>query len=109
MDDFSPAPIAPSLDFTEAAPDPELVSEDVQLSESYFHPAWGKVSEIFDEYLSQTRYGCGDPKLPAEEYKIEDQVNKRVAAKLTEVLLRIQNAVESVESIKRDNWKQGGK
>lgn len=105
MDDFSPAPIAPALDVSEPQVDPELLSEDVQLSESFFHPAWSKVAEIFDEVLAQTQYGTNDAKLPADEYKIEDQVNKRVAAKLKEVLLRIQSAVESVESIKAESKK----
>lgn len=101
MDDYSLPPIAPGLDFTETQPDPELVSEDVKLSDSYFHPAWGKVQDLLTEKIDQTAYGTANANLTAEEYKIEDLVNKRVAKELKEILLRIQNAVESVESIKR--------
>lgn len=106
MDDFSLPPIAPQLEQELVEQEQELIQEDVQLADAYFHPAWAKVQATFDEFIKAAQYGCSKPDLPADEYKIEDQVNKRVASILTDVLVRIQNAVEAVESTKRTT---GGK
>lgn len=106
MDDFSLPPIAPQIEQEIAEQEIELHQEDVKLADAYFHPSWAKVQEILNEVIDASRYGSANAKLPADEYKIEDLVNKRVAAQLQDLLVRIQNAVESVETIKRAN---GGK
>lgn len=99
MDDYSPAPIAPQVDLELKEQEQELVREDVALADAYFHPSWAKVQDLLTEVIEANKFGCANPNLLADEYKIEDLVNKRVASKLQEVLVRIQNAVESVEQI----------
>lgn len=100
-DDFSLPPIAPPIDPEIIEQEAELQQEDVRLADAYFHPSWAKVQDILNEVIEASRYGSANANLPADEYKIEDLVNKRVAAQLQDLLVRIQNAVESVETIKR--------
>lgn len=106
MDDFSLPPIAPQVEQELIEQEQELHQEDVRLADSYFHPSWAKVQDILNEVIEASRYGSANPNLPADEYKIEDLVNKRVAGQLQDLLVRIKNAVESVESTKRA---KGGK
>jgi hypothetical protein len=101
MDDFSPAPIAPSLENSDEIEESLDIREDVKLSNAYFHPAWDKVVDLFLEKIEAYRFGCTDFALASDEYKVQDMTNKRVAVELNEILTRVQDAVETTESVKR--------
>lgn len=102
MDDYSPKPIAPGLDFMpEEETLDEFIAKDQRIAKSYFHPQWEGVQDLFEEKVEALRIGCTDSSLSAEEYKIEDLVNKRVAVHLKDILVQVQNAVNSTEKRKR--------
>lgn len=98
MDDYSPTPIAPSLDFVPEEETLEtFLEKDQRVAKAYFHPQWDGVQDIIEEKIETLRLGCLDSTLPADEYKIEDLVNKRVAVHLKDILIQVQNAVTATE------------
>lgn len=98
MDSYSPIPIAPQIDFMPEEEELEtFLAKDQRISKAYFHPHWEGVQDLLEEKIEALRVGCLDSTLSAEEYKIEDLVNKRVAVHLKDVLVQVQNAVTSTE------------
>lgn len=101
MDDYSPAPIAPGLEFAQVEDDnSELVAQDQRIAKAYFHPAWAGVEDMFMEKIEALRIGCTDTSLDPIQYTVSDQGDKKAAATLTEILMRVKNAVQSTESRK---------
>lgn len=97
-DDYSPAPVAPGLELIpEDEQFEELFTRDNRIAKAYFHPQWQGVQDILEDKIEVLRVGCLDASLPAEEYKIEDLANKRVAIHLKDVLVQVQNAVNATE------------
>lgn len=102
MDDHSLRPIAPSLDFEAEELDNELQAETKQLADSYFHPAWGSVEQMFIETIEALENAASvDASLLASEYKIDALSNVKSAAVLKGILGRVKDAVEAVESADR--------
>jgi len=97
MDDFSPKPIAPSFDYEEVEQEQVLDQETKQLADSYYHPAWIQVENMFVEELERLSLPVAR-NLPAEEYKIEGVANEKVAAVIKSIWKRVQDAVEATES-----------
>lgn len=101
MDDYSPAPIAPGLDFAQVEDDnSELVEKDQRVAKAYFHPAWAGVEDMFLERIEALQVGCTDPSIEPIQYAVKDQANKLAAATVMEILMRVKNAVQSTESRK---------
>jgi hypothetical protein len=97
-DTYSPRPIAPQIDFMPEEETLEgFLEKDQRVAKSYFHPQWDGVQDLFEEKIEALRVGCTDSQLNAEEYKIEDLVNKRVAVHLKDILIQVQNAVTATE------------
>lgn len=102
MDDYSPRPLAPSIDYIEDTETPEaFLVKDAGLTRAYFHKDWKEVQDLFEDKIEALRVGCTDLSLPADEYKIEDISNKKVAMHLKDILMQVQNAVTSTEQRKR--------
>lgn len=109
MDDQGIKPTAPLVDASVEEDQDQLASiHDKEVSKAYFHPAWIEVEKMFLEAFELCSQPV-DPKLSAEEYKIEGISNTKVKAKLTEILARVKNAVEAVESAEPRVTKRGGK
>lgn len=103
-DDYAPQPIAPTLDFMPQEETLEnFLEKDQRIAKSYFHPQWDGVQDLFEDKIEALRVGCTDTSLPAEEYKIEDVVNKRVAVHLKDILVQVQNAVTATEKRRKGN------
>lgn len=97
MDDFSPRPVAPSLDRMEAdLQDQELDQVTKNISDSYFHPAWAAVEQMFNEVIDE----CSQPvdeRLLAEEFKIKSLANQQTKHKLLAIWGRVKDAVSAIE------------
>ena len=104
MDDYSPQPIAPSLSLEPEEETLEnFLEKDQRLAKSYFHGSWEAVQDIFEDKIEALRVGCLNADLSAEEYKIEDLANKRVALHLKDILVQVQNAVTATEKRRKGN------
>lgn len=102
-DDYSPQPIAPSIDYIPEEETLEnFLAKDQRVAKSYFHPQWDGIQDLFEEKIDVLRVGCTDSSLSAEEYKIEDLVNKRVAVHLKDILVQVQNAVTATEKRRKE-------
>lgn len=84
--------------------------QDRETAEAFFHPAWSKVQQLFLDGIELCEQPV-DPKLSAEEYKIEGLSNAKVKAKLQEILAKVADAVQAVESTPKEAKRrtQGGK
>lgn len=89
----------PMLDVEGENPEGDTLAsqQDQDTAAAFFHPAWDKVAEIIHEGIVLCESPV-DPKLSAEEYKIEGLSNAKVKAKLNEILIKVANAVSAVES-----------
>lgn len=95
MDDFSIPPVAPTLDFTELPEEPEVDPKDKALADAFYaSPVEQLLLEEIDSLNQQT-----DEKLPADEYKITELSKRKAINALERTLLRIKDAVQTVESI----------
>jgi hypothetical protein len=111
VDDFSPVPIAPALAVEPEQVDPEYLVEDKRVADAFYHPAWDKVLKQFNEEL-EALHQPTDPNLIAEEYKIADLSKKQAIVIIERVVGRVKDAVQAVESVesdKRNKSSQGGK
>lgn len=100
-DDYAPPPIAPGLEFVDQdETSEELIAQDQRLAKSYFHPAWEGIEQLFIDEIESLRIGCTNGSLPNDEYIVEDKALKKTAAKLTDILMRVQNAVRETEKRK---------
>lgn len=98
MDDYGLRPTAPLVDRSVEPSQDELATQhDKEVSKAFFHPAWVEVEKMFLEAIELCSQSV-DPKLAADEYKIEGISNTKVKAKLTEILQRVKDAVQAVES-----------
>lgn len=95
MDDFSIAPIAPSVDFTELPIEPDVDPKDKALAEAYYK---GPVEQLLIEEIESLNQQT-DEKLPADEYKITELSKRKAINALERTLLRIRDAVQTIESI----------
>lgn len=108
MDDQSFAPIAPSLEQEPEVVENDLIQEDKETAQAFYHPAWVKVFEIFENELESLSQPTSNA-LIAEEYKIEDMSKKKAIAVINRVIGRVKDAVEATESIERKPTGKGGK
>lgn len=107
MDDTGIHPTAPIIPTEPEIDGNDLAAEiDKETARAYFHPAWIEVEKMFVEAIELATYPV-DPKLPADEYKIEALSNFKVKAKLTEILQRVANAVSAVEAQPRNRTRGG--
>jgi hypothetical protein len=103
MDDFSPQPIAPSLDFTELPDEPAVDERDKALADQFFaSPVEALLLEEIESIAQET-----DEKLPSDEFKVEELSKRKAIKALTRTLARIKDAVETVESVERTRTKGG--
>lgn len=100
MDDSALVPVAPQIEYTPEEEEQILTAEDQKTADAYFHPAWAKVEQMFNEELASFDTAI-DANLPADEYKINDLANKKASLAINRVLQRVKDAVTTVESTKR--------
>jgi hypothetical protein len=99
MDDSAPVPIAPEIPAIEEQQE-EANQNDQQTAQAYWHPAWSKVQEMFEQKLEAYKLNgaLAHQQLPADEFKIRMMVDAHVNAVLEEIMEDVKRAVESVES-----------
>jgi hypothetical protein len=108
MDDYSFAPISPSLEMDipeEVEETKQAERQDARLAKAYFHPNWEGVEQFFEERLEALAQRP-DSKLPAEEYKIESLANQKAETIIKDVWIGVKNAVTAVNESERE---QGAK
>jgi hypothetical protein len=115
-DDQSPAPvlgatfsIAPEVDT--ATDQQEDDRETSRQAAPYWHPAWEKVQDEFEEKIA----AYGDPgnalaykDLPAEEFKLRMLTEATVRGELKTIMENVKSAVEQSEQPKPSKQQSGG-
>ena len=98
-DDFSPRPIAPSLEMVnDEVQDKIFEQADIQTAKPYFHAAWESVEAQFNNRVEQLENIVSlDPKMSAEDLKIELLANIKAANVIKEVWIQVKNAVSAIE------------
>ncbi len=102
LDDVAPIPVAPMPELPTVEEDQaQDETEDAKLAQAYWHPAWSKVQEKFQEVLD--RYGSKDnalayKDLPADEFKIKMIAEATVKQEWEKIMEDVKRAVESFES-----------
>lgn len=119
-DDNSPAPLGLGNPYS-VTPDVPAVDVDqddddketTERAQPYWHPAWEKVQERFEQEIEARNPAGGanvHRELPAEEFKIRMIVDADVVAVLESIMEDVKSAVEQVESRpKRGQSNAGGK
>lgn len=105
-DDVAPIPTMPDIPAIEEQQE-EANHEDAKTAQAYWHPAWSKVQEMFEQKLEayRTNGAIAHADVPAQEFKIRLLTDAHVASVLEEIMEDVKRAVESVESTKRSGGK----
>lgn len=100
-DDYSPAPQLGTFSVAPEAPSVsqeqlEAEKENEQQAAPYWHPAWAKVQERFEEILES--YGGNNAAaykdLPPDEFKIRMMSESVVHAEISKIMEDVKSAVE---------------